>query len=190
MKIEHITKLILKFMGGGIVNFPTRFLKWIKVESCDCDGGGGDDEGGDEGGDSQDTITLEDFNSFYISVLNNNYPDTYRGDETLQISDLFDVPNINIFKGLLNLGNMEINDNIDMNFSNINYDPDSGDEYNHSITIHPHGGEFYDIEINTRKIVLDDNENPTTYIYSIGLRYDGEDTLTVGYVNTPKIEQS
>lgn len=185
MKIEHVHKLILKFMGGGIVNFPTRFLKWIKVESCDCDGGG------DEGGDSQDTIALEDFYNFYISVLNNNYPDTYRGDEILQISDLFDVPNINIFKGLLSLGNVEINDNIDMNFSNINYDSDSGEEYNHYITIHPHGnGEFYSIEISTTHTVLDDNENPTTYTYSIGLNYDGENTLTVGYVNTPKIEQS
>lgn len=188
MKIEHINKLILKFMGGGIVNFPTRFLKWIKVESCDCDGGGGDDGGGDEGGDSQDTIALEDFYSFYISVLNNNYPDTYQGDETLQISDLFDVPNINIFKGLLSLGNEEINDDIHMNFSNINYDPDSGEEYNHFISIHPHGGEFYNIEIITSHTVLDDNENQTTHIYSIGLSYDGEDTLTVGYVNTPVVD--
>lgn len=56
MKIEHISKLILKFIGGGIVNFPTRFLKWIKVESCDCNGGG-DDSGDDSGGDSQDTVT-------------------------------------------------------------------------------------------------------------------------------------
>jgi hypothetical protein len=188
MKYTNIKKLIIKFIGGGIVNFPTRWIKWIKINSCDCDGG---DSGGD-GGDSQDGITLEDFNDFYITVINNNYADTYNDDDTLQLSDLFEVPNINIFKGLLNLAKNapEINDSIDMNFNDMHYHPDSNANYKHSISIHPHGGEFYNIEINTRKTVLDDNENQITYIYGIGLSYDGEDTLTVGYVNTPEMEAS
>lgn len=148
--------------------------------------------GSNDGSNSQDGITLEDFNNFYITVINNNYVDTYDDDDTLQLSDLFEVPNINIFKGLLNLAKnaSEINDSINMTFNDNYYDPNSNANYNHSISIHPFQGEFYNIEINTRKTVLDDNENPITHTYGIGLNYDGEDTLTVGYVNTPKLEES
>lgn len=185
MKIEHITKLILKFIGGGIVNFPTRFLKWIKVESCNCDGGG-------DGGDSQDGVTLEDFNNFYITVINDNYVDTYNDDDTLQLSDLFEVPDINIFKGLLNLAKNapESIESINMIFIDNHYSSDSNANYEHSISIYPRGGENYNIEISTTKIVRDDNENPTIYTYGIGFSYDGEDTLTVGYVNTPELVDS
>lgn len=187
MKIEHISKLILKFIGGGIVNFPTRFLKWIKVESCDCNGGS--DDGGDDGGDSQDAVTSEDFNSFYISVINNNYVDTYNNDDTLQISDLFEVSNINVLKGLLSLGtdNVEANSDINICFDDIQIGPDNEGQYEHSINIYPHRGEHYIIEINTTHTISDDIEGEQTYIYGIGLDYDGEDTLTVGYVNTPVI---
>lgn len=190
MKIEHIHKLILKFMGGGIVNFPTRFLKWIKVESCDCDGGGGDDGGGDEGGDSQDTITLEDFNSFYISVLNNNYVDTYQGNDTLQLSDIFEVPNINILKGLLTLGmgNVEANPDTYMHFNESKDDSEHENGfYEHAIEIHPSSGEYYNIEINTVHTLTNNENESVSYTYSIVFNYDGEDTLTVGYVNTPVI---
>lgn len=48
MKFTNIKQLIIKFMGGGIINFPTRFLRWVKIEG-DTDGsddGGGDSEGG------------------------------------------------------------------------------------------------------------------------------------------------
>lgn len=44
MKYTNIKKLLIKFMGGGLVNFPTRFLRWVKIE--------GDTEGDDGGGDS------------------------------------------------------------------------------------------------------------------------------------------
>ena len=32
MKYINIKKLLIKFMGGGLINFPTRFLKWIKID--------------------------------------------------------------------------------------------------------------------------------------------------------------
>lgn len=52
MKFTNVKQLIIKFMGGGLINFPTRFLRWVKingdVEGSD-DGGGGDEGGGEEG---------------------------------------------------------------------------------------------------------------------------------------------
>lgn len=185
MKIEHITKLIIKFIGGGIVNFPTRFLKWIKVESCDCDGGG-DDEGGDDGDDSQDTVALEDFNSFYISVRDDNYANTYQVDDTLQLSDIFDVPNIDFLKGLLNLGmeNVEANPDTSIYFNEYKNDPNNAEGwYNHSIIIYPQGGESGPIQISTNHTYDDDGASRTDN-YDIGFWYDNEtDTLTVSYVN-------
>lgn len=47
MKYTNIKKLLIKFMGGGLINFPTRFLRWIKIDG-DAEG----DDGGD-GGDSE-----------------------------------------------------------------------------------------------------------------------------------------
>lgn len=189
MKIEHISKLILKFIGGGIVNFPTRFLKWIKVESCDCNGGSGDDGGGDdEGGDdshSEDSVRLEDFPTFYISVKDDNYANTYQVDDTLQLSDIFDVPNINLLKGLLNLGleNVETNPDSSMYFNEYKNDPNYEEGwYNHAITLYPSGGESGPLQITTTHSYEDDGTliNET---YDIGFEYDGEDTLTVSYVN-------
>ena len=42
MKFTNVKQLIIKFMGGGIINFPTRFLRWVKIngDSDDSDGGG------------------------------------------------------------------------------------------------------------------------------------------------------
>lgn len=183
MKIEHITKLILKFMGGGIVNFPTRFLKWIKVESRDCDGGGSDD-GGDDGGDSQDTVALEDFNSFYISVIDDDYASSRVAEETLQLSDFFETSNINLLKGLLTLAtSIEDNYNPSIYFTVNKDDPNNAEGwYSHSITIYPTGGESGNIEVATTHTYLDDGENRTE-TYDIGFWYYGEDTLVVSYVN-------
>lgn len=48
MKFTNIKQLIIKFMGGGIINFPTRFLRWVKING-DSDG---DNEGGEDGSNS------------------------------------------------------------------------------------------------------------------------------------------
>ena len=47
MKFTNIKQLIIKFVGGGIINFPTRFLRWVKING-DADGSD-DDEGGSDG---------------------------------------------------------------------------------------------------------------------------------------------
>lgn len=43
MKFTNIKQLIIKFMGGGLINFPTRFLRWVKINGDIEDGGGGGD---------------------------------------------------------------------------------------------------------------------------------------------------
>ena len=189
MKIEHINKLILKFIGGGIVNFPTRFLKWIKVESCGCNGGGGDDGGsddeGDDSGDSQDCITLEDFTTFYISVIEDDYVGNREADETLQLSDFFETSNINILKGLLTLGTIgESTPDSSIYFTEHKVDLDNAEGwYSHSITIYPNGGESGNIQVSTNHTYLDDGVSRTDN-YDIGFWYYGGDTLTVSYVNS------
>lgn len=55
MKFINIKQLIIKFMGGGIINFPTRFLRWVKIEG---DTDGSDDGGGDSGGGQVEMIRI------------------------------------------------------------------------------------------------------------------------------------
>ena len=45
MKFTNISKLLIKFIGGGLVNFPTRYLKEVEVEAegGENDGGGNSD---------------------------------------------------------------------------------------------------------------------------------------------------
>lgn len=53
MKYTNIKKLLIKFMGGGLINFPTRFLRWIKIDGdAEGDDGGGDSGGGDDSGNN------------------------------------------------------------------------------------------------------------------------------------------
>lgn len=48
MKYINIKKLLIKFIGGGLINFPTRFLRWIKID--------GDLEEDDSGDDSNSNV--------------------------------------------------------------------------------------------------------------------------------------
>ena len=48
MKFTNLSKLWIKFIGGGLVNFPTRYLKEVEVEAeggeSDGEGSGNNDE--------------------------------------------------------------------------------------------------------------------------------------------------
>ena len=61
MKYTNIKKLLIKFMGGGLINFPTRFLRWIKIDG-DTEG---DDDGGGSGGDDSGGSTEIDYEAIY-----------------------------------------------------------------------------------------------------------------------------
>lgn len=61
MKYTNIKKLLIKFMGGGLINFPTRFLRWIKID--------GDAEGDDGGSGGSTEIDYEAIYQFYKNKL-------------------------------------------------------------------------------------------------------------------------
>lgn len=48
MKFTNISKLLIKFIGGGLVNFPTRYLKEVEVEAEDGENDGGGSGNNDE----------------------------------------------------------------------------------------------------------------------------------------------
>ena len=56
MKFTNVKQLIIKFMGGGLINFPTRFLRWVKINGDTDDS----DDGGSDGGGSADINTILD----------------------------------------------------------------------------------------------------------------------------------
>lgn len=62
MKIQNPIKLIIKFFGGGLINFPTRHIRWIKVEPDN----GGDIPSGD--------ITIDDVVKFIHDDIENVEP--------------------------------------------------------------------------------------------------------------------
>lgn len=170
MKIEHITKLILKFIGGGIIKFPTRFLKWIIVEPCD---------GGDDGGDdTPSSINLDDFKNFNISVVNDYYVDYNVGD-IIPLDELLNVSPVDVLKALTSLtNNAEVFSDPSIHF----YDNKSEENgsCNHHIIIYPNGlinDTGYNIEISTSREYTDGDE---AYYenYSINLIFNGE-TLEV-----------
>lgn len=75
MKITNLTKLIIRFLGGGIINFPTKHLKEIEIEPFDG-----------EGGSSVDLTTLEfsdiedEFKQFILERYNDSEFRTLLGD--------------------------------------------------------------------------------------------------------------
>lgn len=44
MKVTKLTKLLISFMGGGKIDFPTRHLRDVEIEGDGLDGGGGGQE--------------------------------------------------------------------------------------------------------------------------------------------------
>lgn len=56
MKYTNIKKLLIKFMGGELINFPTRFLRWIKIDGDSEDDGSGEDNGSGDVTPSQENI--------------------------------------------------------------------------------------------------------------------------------------
>lgn len=74
MKFTNVKQLIIKFMGGGLINFPTRFLRWVKID--------GDAEGDDGGGDGGDDSIVDIAVSFYNEHKNDN--DFYINKVTLE----------------------------------------------------------------------------------------------------------
>ena len=176
MKIEHINKLILKFIGGGIVNFPTRFLKWIKVESCGCNGEDGDND--DSGGDSSNCMTIEDFADFNISVAYNDYVNNYESEQIVPIEELLNVSSLKVLNALLSLG---ANNQTYYNNTIYLYDEQNTESgsYSHSIALIPNGQNSesgVNININTTYF---ENETSVYENYYVDLLLKDDNTLEI-----------
>ena len=137
MKIEHITKLILKFIGGGTIKFPTCFLKWIIVEPCDGDGG-----------DTPGSMSLDDFKNFNISVPDNMYWVNRNIGDIVQLDEILNVSSIDVFRALTSL-NVDSDTEIfpSMVFTIMN--GVEGGMYRHNITISPKNNLGFNIDITT-----------------------------------------
>lgn len=79
MKIENPIKLIIKFFGGGLINFPTRHIRWIKVEPVN----GGDTPSGD--------ITIDDVVKFIHDDIESVAPGMFPYTTWNDIPDYNDV---------------------------------------------------------------------------------------------------
>lgn len=66
MKFTNVKQLIIKFMGGGIINFPTRFLRWVKINGDSEDDGSDDGGGGGSGSMSMYDAWMKVFGDFKV----------------------------------------------------------------------------------------------------------------------------
>ena len=116
MKFTNVKQLIIKFMGGGLINFPTRFLRWVKIngDTDDSDDGGGDSGGG--GGDS--TIKFGEALSHVCFFKNQTYgnPDAF----VLVNSNLFTLDSINL-ENPINVGGKRFDYAFDANSENCKF---------------------------------------------------------------------
>lgn len=92
MKFTNVKQLIIKFMGGGLINFPTRFLRWVKING---DGDGSDDGGGGGGGGGDITPSEQDSyiplyqpaKAVYWVPYGEVCPYIYKGDNKVELKD-------------------------------------------------------------------------------------------------------
>lgn len=76
MKFTNVKQLIIKFMGGGLINFPTRFLRWVKINGDSDDS----DDGGSGGSDSD---------VFFVPAT---IQPKYFSDDNSQVIEIKDFP--------------------------------------------------------------------------------------------------
>ena len=129
MKFTNVKQLIIKFMGGGLINFPTRFLRWIKIDG-DADGNDGGDSGeGGEGGDASIDGLIDNAKNLVIKITqsgyNKVYPneggpykssfDEYENEDnfdkmiSVPIENYLDISNMDVYKIIMNFVNSDLN---------------------------------------------------------------------------------
>ena len=91
MKYTNIKKLLIKFMGGGLINFPTRFLRWVKIDGdADSDGGSDDGEDGSENNSNIFFQLAAIQPSKYEVYLSENEPPTLIDIKNLDLNTFID----------------------------------------------------------------------------------------------------
>lgn len=69
MKITKLTKLLISFMGGGKIDFPTRHLREVEIEGDDLDGGGG--------GQEEVDVVKQHIDNVVLNIKESNYEGYY-----------------------------------------------------------------------------------------------------------------
>ena len=133
MKIEHITKLIIKFIGGGIIKFPIKFLKNVDIE----------------GNDTLDYINIKDLEDINITIVNDKYFKNNTVGKTFQIDELLNIEPFDAFTKIMSLKtNYDFVFNTTNSYSENYNGYNTQTIYNHTITLKP-GKTEYNIELIT-----------------------------------------
>lgn len=85
MKLTNLSKLLIKFIGGGLVNFPTRYLKEVEVEAE-----GGESDSGGSGNDNELLLKTKQLIADYGSK-------TFRGGTHKYVADDVELPDFYIY---------------------------------------------------------------------------------------------
>lgn len=82
MKFTNLSKLLIKFIGGGLVNFPTRYLKEVELE-----GEGGESEGGESGNDDELISNTKKIFAAYVNA--GNQGETSYTEDNVELPDKY-----------------------------------------------------------------------------------------------------
>jgi len=83
-------------MGGGLINFPTRFLRWVKIDADT-----GCDDGGEDGGDSTPTEVYIKFRAENFGLRDSDtVPDTVDRNKGYTLDEIFDMSG-NVLEGFI-----------------------------------------------------------------------------------------
>lgn len=85
MKLTNLSKLLIKFIGGGLVNFPTRYLKEVEVEAE-----GGENDGGGSGNNDKLLLKTKQLIADYASK-------NFRGGTHEYVADDVELPDFYIY---------------------------------------------------------------------------------------------
>lgn len=83
MKFTNLSKLLIKFIGGGLVNFPTRYLKEVEVEAE-----GGESDGGGSGNDDELLLKSKQLIADYCSKTFGDGTSKYTADD-VELPDFY-----------------------------------------------------------------------------------------------------
>lgn len=90
MKFTNLTKLIIRFLGGGKIDFPTSNLREVEIEPFDSEGSGGNENSGEFDLDAFKQDIVDNINKFVddpITTDNIIMPDAFIIDKNFNYNE-------------------------------------------------------------------------------------------------------
>lgn len=90
MKITNLTKLIIRFLGGGKIDFPTSNLREVEIEPFDSEGSGGNENSGEFDLDTFKQNIVDTYNKAVgdsITIDNIIIPDAFIIDKNFNFNE-------------------------------------------------------------------------------------------------------